>query len=645
MFDQLIGILIAVSFGIIFGALVVWNTMKARIAEAYERGKNEITVALATAKERILALDEHAAQLQEEYDVLKQKTEEWRKVLDHSRDERAQLAERVLRLPMLESRIVSLLEQDKQNQQEILRLTRSEAEKTQQLQSVSERLAEVEQARMDVDRSLAEFRQQTADLREDAGRINAELRAARDAHAKLFSDWQTEKALREGAEERIGALSADLTELGLRFESDRRSIEEKHQQDLLRLTTSEAEKNQALHTTQARLVEMEAIRVEMENTITDLRQRIADLREESGRINAELIAERHQAEEKLSVLQEAKESLANQFKTLANDILEEKSKRFTEQNQLNLGHLLEPLREKINDFQGKVEEVYIKEGKERVALAEQVRQLMDLNNVLSQDAKNLTRALTGSSKTQGNWGELVLERVLETSGLRKGEEYIVQESYSREDGSRGQPDVVLNLPENRHLVIDAKVSLTAYEHYVSHDDEHIRQKALKAHLDSVRAHIKGLSAKNYPNLYGLKSLDFVLLFMPIEPAFMLAVTHDRELFMDAWQKNVLLVSPSTLLFVVRTVAHLWRQEAQSRNAQQIAQRGADLYDKLVSFVTDLETVGSRLKQAQNAYDDAHKKLTSGKGNAIRQAHLLRELGVKPTKVLPNTVLELSECLD
>ena len=355
--------------------------------------------------------------------------------------------------------------------------------------------------------------------------------------------------------------------------------------------------------------------------------------------NARLAGERAQADEKLALLQSAREALAEQFKNLANDILEEKSKRFAEQNQGALGQLLDPLKLRISEFQAKVEDVYVKEGKDRSALAEQVRQLLDLNQALSQDAKNLTRALTGSAKSQGNWGELVLERVLEASGLRKGEEYTVQDSRTREDGSRAQPDVVIHLPEGRQLVVDAKVSLTAYEAFANLDDEAGRQAALKRHLDSIRAHMRGLSERNYQDLYQLKSLDFVLMFVPIEPAFMLAVSSDRELFMEAWQKNVLMVSPSTLLFVVRTVAHLWRQEAQNRNAQDIARRGAELYDKLVGFVEDLESLGNRLKQAQKDYDAAHSKLSGGRGNVIRQAEMLRELGVKPSKALPATLVE------
>jgi DNA recombination protein RmuC len=263
---------------------------------------------------------------------------------------------------------------------------------------------------------------------------------------------------------------------------------------------------------------------------------------------------------------------------------------------------------------------------------------MSLNQKLSEDAHNLTRALKGSSKTQGNWGELILERVLEASGLRKGIEYDVQESFTREDGSRVQPDVVIHLPDSKHLVVDAKVSLTAYEAHANAESDVARELALKGHVDSVRSHIKGLSEKNYQLLYGLKSLDFVVMFVPVEPAFMLAVAHDPELWQDAWKRNVLLVSPSTLLFVV---AHLWRQEQQTRNAQDIAKRGAELFDKLVGFIDDLQNVGSRLAQAQKAYEGAYGKLTAGRGNVIRQAEMLKELGVKPTKSLPPDMLELA----
>lgn len=382
-----------------------------------------------------------------------------------------------------------------------------------------------------------------------------------------------------------------------------------------------------------------------EAALAQLREALTQAREQLAGRDAELQAERSQSAEKLSLLADARAQLTHQFQALAHDILEEKSKRFSEQNQTALGQLLEPLKTRLQEFQGKVETIHVSDSKDRSALAEQVRHLMGLNQELNQRASELTRALTTQNKAQGNWGELVLERVLEGSGLRKGQEYEVQESHTREDGTRAQPDVVIHLPEGKHLVIDAKMSLTAYLDYVNGDDDTVRDAAIKRHLDSVRAHIKNLSDKNYQDLYGLKSLDFVLMFIPVEPAFMLATTQDSELWQDAWKRNVLLVSPSTLLFVVRTVAHLWRQENQTRNAQDIARRGAELYDKFVGFVVDLENVGMRLNQASKAFDDTQKKLVSGRGSLVRQAELLRDLGIKPSKQLPDSILERASDMD
>ena len=375
------------------------------------------------------------------------------------------------------------------------------------------------------------------------------------------------------------------------------------------------------------------------NRREELLAELQGLNKQFTELSTTLDAERSQNDEKLALLNEAREQLSNQFKALANEILEEKAKRFTEQNQTNIGQLLEPLKLKLTEFQGKVEEVYVQEGKERSALAQQVKHLMELNKQLSDDAHNLTRALKGSSKTRGNWGEMILEKILESSGLRKGHEYDVQESHTRDDGSRAQPDVIIHLPEERHIIVDSKVSLNSYEEYVNAEDDEGRDLAFKRHLASVRGHIKELSDKNYHDIHGVKSLDFVLMFVPIEPAFMLAISQDNDLWQDAWKRNVLLVSPSTLLFVVRTVAHLWRQEQQNRNAQEIARRGAELYDKLVGFVEDLKGVGNRIKQAQSEYDKAYGKFVDGRGNVIRQAEMLKGLGVKPGKSMTTDVLD------
>jgi DNA recombination protein RmuC len=414
---------------------------------------------------------------------------------------------------------------------------------------------------------------------------------------------------------------------------------------VLRAAASEAQKNQLVASLSERVADLEQ---KARDTAAQLDARNVALQTahaELAHARTRADAERASAQEKLQLLTDAKTELANQFKSLANDILEDKAKRFAEQNQQSLGTLLDPLRTQLSEFKGKVEEVYVQEGKERVALSEQVRQLMELNRTLSNDANNLTKALKGSAKAQGNWGELILERVLEASGLEKGRVYHVQVSQRDAEGNLQQPDVVIDLPQDRKLVVDAKVSLLAYDRYASAASDEERLPAVRQHLDSVRAHIKGLSAKNYQALYGVKSLDMVVMFVPIEPAFMLAVTSDESLFMEAWQRNVLLVSPSTLLFVVRTIAHLWRQEAQTRNAQDIARRGAELYDKLAAFVGDLQKVGAKLKDAQSAYDEAEKRLSTGRGNVIRQAEMLRELGVKATKALPNALVDASGGVD
>jgi DNA recombination protein RmuC len=382
----------------------------------------------------------------------------------------------------------------------------------------------------------------------------------------------------------------------------------------------------------------------------EITKEVADLRARVAELATALESEQEHAAEKLGLLQEARDQLTAQFKVLANQILEEKGQKFAEQNQLSLNTLLAPLKTQLTEFKAKVEEVYVAEGKDRSALAEQVKQLMSMNQALSEEASNLTLALKGDKKGQGTWGEIILDDVLERSGLLRDIHYKRQEGVRSEDGLQNAiPDVVIRLPGGRNLVVDSKLTLPDYRAFSSSDDLEIRATALKKHLIAVRAHIRGLSEKNYQSLYGLSSLDFVVMFVPLEPAFMLAVTNDSELFQFAWERNVLLVSPSTLLFVVRTVAYLWRQEDLSRNAKDISNRGAELYDKLVGFVDDLQKVGDRLNQAQASFSAAKKKLSEGNGNVIRQAEMLRELGVKPSKRLPASLLgaleeqETEEC--
>ena len=359
------------------------------------------------------------------------------------------------------------------------------------------------------------------------------------------------------------------------------------------------------------------------------------------RLEAELDSERKQGLGRIESLNEAKEALTSQFKNLANEILEDKSKRFTEQNAASLDALLKPLQTKLTEFKEQVNTSYGNEARERFALKSEIERLANLNLRMSDETRSLTQALKGDSKVQGNWGELVLESILESSGLRKGEEYVVQDSHTQSDGSRLQPDVVIKLPEGRSLVVDSKVSITAYARHAETTDVLIAEQELTAHIQSLRQHIQGLSTKNYSSLYGVGSVDFVLMFVPIEPAFLLALKTAPNLYQEALAKNIVLVCPSTLMATLRTVAHLWRQDHQNRNALEIAKQCGSLYDKFVGFVDDLEKLGQRLDQAQTSYHDAFNKLKTGKGNLIRSAEKVRELGVKPSKNLSTPLIESS----
>jgi len=446
----------------------------------------------------------------------------------------------------------------------------------------------------------------------------------------------------------------ELTDQRARFEERANQVPELEEK--LRLTIQEDEqfKSQAAglreqlgraeSTTIAQETQMKVLEGNVAGLISKRDQLLSDqseLKTKIAELTTSLEAERKQNDEKLALLSEAKEQLTASFRSLANDILEEKSQKFTDQNKANIDLILGPLNVKIQDFQGKVEQFYVSEGKDRSALSEQVKQLMSLNQQLSQDANNLATALKGSSKAQGNWGEMILERVLENAGLRKDVEYLIRPTYTRIDGTRAQPDAVIKFPESRDLIVDAKVSLTAYDEYMAAETDIAKAAALQRHVASVRGHINSLSATEYQLLPDLKSLDYVVMFVPIEPAFMLAIASDSKLWQEAWQKNVLLISPSMFLFVVRTVANLWTQEVQKRNVQDIAKRGAELYDKFVGFVEDLRKVGEQLSRAKDSYESACSKFFTGRGNAIRQAELLRELGVKPTKSLPSELIEAS----
>jgi DNA recombination protein RmuC len=345
------------------------------------------------------------------------------------------------------------------------------------------------------------------------------------------------------------------------------------------------------------------------------------------------------AQEKLALLERVRDEFTDKFKSLANDLLEEKSKKFTEQNQTNLGTLLTPLREQLGDFRKRVDEVYDKESRERQLLKVEIDSLKNLNQRISEDAINLTRALKGESKTQGAWGELVLERLLEASGLQKGREYDAQIGLRDEDGGRPRPDVIVHLPEGRDLIIDAKVSLTAYERYCSALDEGERGAHMNAHVASMRTHVKQLGERRYSELPGMNSLEFVLMFVPVEAAFIEASHHDDALHEFALDKQVVIVTTSTLLATLRTVSTLWRFDDRNRNAFEIADRAGKLYDKFVGFVENIEDARHKLDAARVALSSARSKLVSGRGNLVGSVEKLRELGARAAKTLPDALVE------
>lgn len=358
---------------------------------------------------------------------------------------------------------------------------------------------------------------------------------------------------------------------------------------------------------------------------------------ECAGLQAELREQQDSHQQRLTDLQGSRDELRAQFAELAGKIFDEREQRFAETSQQRLGQLLDPLKERIQSFEKRVEESYQQEARERFSLGKELERLQQLNQRLSDEATNLTQALKGQ-KTQGNWGELILERVLEHAGLEKGREYQTQVSLKGPDGERFQPDVLIMLPGDKQVVVDSKVSLTAYQQYISADDPAVSQAALKQHVLSLRNHVKGLSGKDYKRLEGLHSLDFVLLFVPIEAAFSAALQAEPNLFQEAFDRQIVIVSPTTLLATLRVIDSLWKQERQSQNAREIAERAGWLYDKFVLFIQDLDEVGNRLQQLDKAYSAARNKLTDGRGNLVSRTEQLKLLGARASKSLPADLL-------
>ena len=353
--------------------------------------------------------------------------------------------------------------------------------------------------------------------------------------------------------------------------------------------------------------------------------------------------ERKNLEERLEnqkiELEELQKKFTTEFENIATKILKENTKEFTSSNQKNMSDIMGPIKEKLMSFEKKVEETYDRELRDKISLKEEVKKLYELNSKISDEANNLTKALKGDVKKQGNWGEVVLERILERSGLTKGEEYNREVVMQNSEGQTIRPDVIIHLPDEKHVIVDSKVSLVAYERFVNSIGDVDAEKFQKDHIVSMKSHVKELADKHYQSSESINSPDFVLMFMPIESSFAMAVQYDQELFNYAWDNKIVIVSPSTLLATLRTIASIWKQEQQNRNVKEIAKQGGLLYDKFVGFVDDMVKLGKQMDTSKNSYQDAMKKLYDGSGNLVRRAENIRELGAKVKKKLPQTLID------
>jgi DNA recombination protein RmuC len=450
----------------------------------------------------------------------------------------------------------------------------------------------------------------------------------------LRGNWA--KAEKSQLERRAGELAGDLTSVRAKLAETQTESERRAGFESL---AAEREKTIGLLTAERDALRLDGqAKAEVESRSS---ARISEL-------EAELRNERAGLQEKLALLEAAKQSLANQFEALAGEILEKKTKSFSEGSQKELGTLLTPLREQIKEFRDKVEQAQTDSKTGVTKLETLIGTLGGLNQQLSEEARNLSTALRGSSKAQGDWGEFILRDLLEKAGLHEGEQYSFQQRFAAGEGEGDSKrkvaitDVIVSLPGGRHLIIDSKVSLNAYTDSVNAGTEEERKAAVRRHLASVREHVDELAARRYHKLAALETPDFVVMFIPVEPAFLVALQEDEGLWRYAYEKEVLLVGPTTLLFVIRIVDNLWQQELQARSVQDVMNRGAELYDKFVGFVNDLEAVGKSLRGADQSYTNAMKKLSEGRGNLLRQVEMLKELGIRTSKSLPRDLLDLSE---
>ena len=423
-------------------------------------------------------------------------------------------------------------------------------------------------------------------------------------------------------------LSSELSLIKEQLKSEKlnqKRIALKHDSIVLLLQKQAEKKERAL------ILEREDIRREKEFLNTELTRKSSEFENLS-------IRNKEQKEE----VNKLQEKFTTEFENLANKILDEKSNKFTEQNKENIKNILTPLQERISTFEKKVEDTHKENIITQASLKQQIVGLKDLNIQMSKEAINLTRALKGDNKIQGNWGELVLERVLEKSGLEKDREYYIQQNFTRKDGSRALPDVIINLPDSKRIIIDSKVTLIAYERFVNEEQKDLKDVYLKEHINSLKKHVEQLSAKNYQDLYDIESLDFVLLFVPIETAFSVAINKDNTIYNQAFEKNIVIVTPSTLLATLRTIDSMWNNEKQQRNALEIAKQAGSLYDKFEGLVRDLTSIGKKIDDTKKDYSSAMNKLVSGRGNLITSVEKLKKMGAKAKKSLPENIIKRAD---
>jgi len=421
---------------------------------------------------------------------------------------------------------------------------------------------------------------------------------------------------------------------------------------LMRNSAREVQHSQRNTLLQGQLAQAESLHKRLDEQLSEATAQLDQLRTENRQLSElQIRTEVHSketlraAEEKIELLKLAREQMTAEFNNLANRIFEEKTERLLQTNKSSLETTLNPLKTQLGDFRKKVEDIYDRETRDRVSLRVELEQLKKLNVQLSQDAINLTRALKGDKKIQGNWGEVVLERVLEQSGLRKGSEYETQVSLQAADGSRRLPDVIIRLPDNKDVIVDSKVSLVDYEQFVNADSEVEKEAALARHVSAIANHISGLSIKAYEKLEGIRSLDFVLMFIPIESAFSAAYDANPEMFMRASDKQIVIVSPTTLLVTLRTIQTIWRYEYQNRNAEKIAAQAGGIFDQFALVIESLDEVGRNIDKAKDSFDQTHKRISTGRGNLVRRVKQLEELGARTKKKLPASVEDVDEALE